>query len=264
MDVYIFHDYRSVILDWLQNVELKGARTKLAHAAECSASWLTRVLSGDVQLTPDQALGITAFLNLNEDETDYFMCLVEFERAATLLLKKRIRKKLELIKSESRKLKTSLRSVTAISEDNSIKYYSSWVYAAVHVACMMKPLSLIEVSKLTRLSEETVSRVVNDLRQMELIKTVGINYQATNRNVHLPESHPLSNTAHSSLRQKTIQTLQEKNIDGLHYSAVHCLSYKDTELIQKKLKDSIMSCRKIIEPSPSEQLMVFCVDWYAL
>ncbi len=62
----------------------------------CSNSRITRTLTGKVQHAPDQVMGIATCLYLNETETDYFLFLVDLERAASLALKKRIEQKLEI------------------------------------------------------------------------------------------------------------------------------------------------------------------------
>ena len=87
---------------------------------------------------------------------------------------------------------------------------------------------------------------------------------ASNQSVHLPSDHPSAKFAHIVLRNKTSQYLQEVQSEGLHYSAVHCLSAEDVETIHKLLKASILSARQKIKTSPSEALAVFCVDWYRL
>lgn len=41
------------------------------------------VLSGELHLTPDHAFRLAEFLSFNESERDYFLALVETERAST-------------------------------------------------------------------------------------------------------------------------------------------------------------------------------------
>lgn len=264
MDVFSYNEYRAFIHDWEVHQTDRGIRNRLAQAAQCSPSWITRVLAGSVQLTPDQAFGIANLFHLNENELDYFLLLVDLERAATLILKKRIQKKLDLLKKESQKIASSVKSDFSINEENAARYYSSWVYSAIHVACMIKPQNVEELSNMLNLAGNIVSLRIKDLKEMGLLKIDGSRWSANMVSVHLPSTHPSSLNTHTSWRNRTIQLFHEGHDKGLHYSAVHCLSQKDIETVRKLLKKNILTCRDIIEKSPAEALGVLCMDWYEL
>ncbi len=264
MNVYKHNNYRGLITNWEQSEIARGARSRLARAAQCSPSWMTRVLAGSVQLTPDQAMGIAAHLHLTESETDYFLLLVDLERAGSPALRKRIEKKLEMITKESRKIAAYVKTDSSVSDEASVRYYSSWVYAAIHVACMIKPQAPEEISHLLLLQIGLVAKILKELREMGLLEQEGSRWKANSKNIHLPADHPIAKFTHSIWRSRTVQFLQECTEDGLHYSAVHCLSKADLETVHKTLRDTILNCRKIIQDSPSEVLGVFCLDWYKL
>src|SRR5690349_4608042 len=59
----------------------RGEITRMAEAAQCQRSHLSRVISGQLHLTMEQAFRISRFLKLAETESVYFIKLVEFERS---------------------------------------------------------------------------------------------------------------------------------------------------------------------------------------
>lgn len=264
MQIFRHKTYHAILHQWIVHGKSKGPRLQLARAAGCSPSWLTRVLAEEVQLTPDQAAGIADYLHLTDDESDYFLLLVDLERAATPLLKRRIQRKLTELSRESRKLRSALKGESAVSQENAIKYYSSWIYAGVHVACMIKAQSPIEVAKLLNLSESKVGRVLKELRNMGLVTSESEGFLAVSKGVHLPAGSTYGNSGHAIWRQKVIQYFQEGGGEGLHYSGVHCLSRADIDRIQDLLKTAVLNCREVIKDSPSETLAVMCVDWFEL
>lgn len=264
MDLFKYADYRAFVADWEKTESDRGSRTRMAQAARCSPSWMTRVLNGNVQLTPDQAMGIAGYFHLNEPETDFFLLLVDLERASTLELKKRIQRKMDALKKESRKIAAAVKSDVTVSEEFAVRYYSSWIYPAVHVACMVKAQTPEEITALLNLSPTVIAKTLKLLREMRLLRLDGSRWLANSTSVHLPSDHPIAKVTHASWRNRTIQFLQEGNDDGLHYSAVHCLSKSDLETVRRALKEAILNCRKTIEDSPSEALAVLCVDWYEL
>lgn len=264
MDVFNHNEYRALIKEWENLQTHAGARSRLAKAAGCSPSWMTRVMSSSVQLTPDQAVAIASFFHLNESETDYFLLLVDFERAATLNLKNRIRKKMEALKRESRKIAASVKAGESVKEESAIRYYSSWIYSALHVACMIKSQTSEQLAVLLRLPlDATVARLM-ELEKMGLLKRANGKWICDVSSVHLSSDHPASLAGHVSWRSRTIQQLSENYERGLHYSAAHCLSKADVEKIRDILKKAILKCRDVIEPSPSETLGVLCLDWYEM
>ncbi len=264
MNLFEHEDYRHFINGCLKMEKRAGARSRLARAVHCSPSWMTRVLSGHVQLTPDQALATAQYLHLNEGETDYLLLLVERERASTPSLRKRLEGKLEELKRVNRGFATSAKANLKVTEKDTARYYASWTSSAVHVACMIKPMSVEEVARQTKLTPEAVSKILGELKQIGLVSNQGGKWQASGKSIHLSADHPMAAVTHSSWRSHTIHQLQQNAERGLHYSAVHCLSAKDLEQVRKILKDAVLECRSVIEASTSEELAVFCVDWYSL
>ena len=116
MNIYNYDSYRKIIHTWIDETSDRGARTQLAGVAQCSPSWITRVLSGSVQLTPDQALAIAHHLHLSESEEDYFVALVDQERAATPLLRQHISKRLQKLRAESHHVASSAHSDSKVLE----------------------------------------------------------------------------------------------------------------------------------------------------
>lgn len=262
MDVYKYRSYRKLIQQWANSTEKSGARSQLAQAAGCSPSWITRVLNGSVHLTPDQAYAAAKFFGFSEIETDYFLQLVELERCGSPGLQAHIGRKLELLRKESLQLRSSLKVEPTISRESALVYYSSWIYPAAHVLCMIRPFSQLEIGAELSLSPAVVTETVGKLRHMGLLKLQGKNWAAATAKVHLPSDDSLARLAHQSWRLRAAQRLQEPHTDGFHYSAVHCLSREDVATIQRKLKDAVLDCRQVIERSPSETIAVFCLDWF--
>jgi len=262
MDIFEYTEYQKLIEYWLEHSKKHGARAKLAKAIGCSPSWITRVLAEQVHLTPDQAFGISIYFNLNEAETDYFLLLVELQRSGTHMLKKRIHSKLKLLRENTRNFGASVKTDSKMSEQDHARYYSTWLFSALHAACMIRNFSSLELARIFKIPSARITEILNALQSMGLVIKLGEHWQATSKSIHLSSESPMANIAHANLRNRSIQVLQEGTSDGLHYSAIHCLSKKDVEIVRQKLKNAILSCRNVIEPSPPETLSVLCLDWY--
>lgn len=264
MELYEFSDYRKIVEALIESSKGSILRSDLARSAGCSPSWITRALNGSVQLTPDQMLGIAELFQLNELEIEYILGLLEWERASTITLKKRIHLKLQGIKREAKALKLPVTSDSNLSESELFKYYSSWVYAAIHVATMIQKFTAVELAEKLKLDLAAVLKVLNELEKMKLVVAKVGRWEATSNKIHLSATNPIAKQGHINWRNRTISYLQNPTSVGLHYSAPHCLSKKDISIISEKLKQALMECRQVIEPSPSETLAVLSIDWYEL
>jgi uncharacterized protein (TIGR02147 family) len=80
--------------------KVRGYRTRLAKAAGFSPSFLSQVMHETVELTPEHAIRLAQFWEMNETETEYFMLLVDHGRAGSITLRTHIKSRMEKMKSE--------------------------------------------------------------------------------------------------------------------------------------------------------------------
>jgi hypothetical protein len=96
MSVFEFDNYRKFVRHAISTTPAlgRGSVKKMATALRVHPSLISQVLSGSKDFTSEQANDIASFLNLNELETEYFLCLVDIERAGTSRLKTFLQNKL--------------------------------------------------------------------------------------------------------------------------------------------------------------------------
>lgn len=94
-----FKEYRELISYRIEAAEEKGYKTKMA--AGCKIIYLSQVMIGTVHLTLEHAHGIATFWGLNALETDFFLLLVNQERAGSLALRRYYSEKLKLVKHDA-------------------------------------------------------------------------------------------------------------------------------------------------------------------
>ena len=226
MDVFDERAYRPLIQKWIEGSEIKGVRSRLARAARCTPSWITRVLNGNVHLTPDQALGVAREIGLGAQELEYFLLLVDLERASSPELRSRIEEKLKGLRQNSVTLQASIKNEASVSEEHALVYYSSWVYSAVHVASMLGPLSIEEISVKVGLSRPTTEKTLASLRKMGLVVFTASRYKATSMSVHLPAQNTLANVAHASLA-RTRHSIPGRSEENIAFTTQQPIAYRE-------------------------------------
>src|SRR5687768_13356982 len=89
MRIFNFLDYKKYLKEVIrENRGTHGYKTRLAKAAGCRSSYLSQVLHGNFDLSPEHALGLANFWGLSTTEKDFFIQLVHLARAGTKELKK--------------------------------------------------------------------------------------------------------------------------------------------------------------------------------
>ena len=76
-DVFGFKDYRVFLTEVLESRAKteKGQRLKLANFLHCNPAYLTRILDGRANLSPEQAQTVNEYFNHTPAESRYFLNL---------------------------------------------------------------------------------------------------------------------------------------------------------------------------------------------
>ena len=265
MNIFKFDDFREVIQEKIrENKNTRGYRSRMAEAANFQRSFLSHVVNGHVSITPEHALQLAHFWELSSLETEFFLNLVHLERSQSKFTKKYYLEKLIKIKEEQLNLTNRLEM-----KSDSIKiewqriYYSSWHWTAIHLCTSIPNFQTVSsISAKLRIDEPVVSRVLNQLEKMSLVIKKGNRWTILKRHVHLEAKSGLSAMNHFNWRQRAIADVQEVENPGLHYSVLYGLSQKDADKIKNMLVEFISSAKKVVDPSPEENLFCFLCDFF--
>ena len=90
------HDYRTLIKNYLETLPNKGRGelAKIARHLEVNSTLVSQVMSGSRDFSHEQALELSQYMGLSELESEYFILLVQLEKAGTQNLKTYIRKQI--------------------------------------------------------------------------------------------------------------------------------------------------------------------------
>jgi len=262
MTIFDFKDYKLYLKHIIESSK-RGIITRLAEAAGCQRSYLSQALSTQVNLTSDQIYNISIFLGLNEDEQEFLLLLLEHEKAASFSYKKRIQKKIETLKQNSKRLTKKVSSKN--SKEINPKYYSAWYYSAVHIASSINEIRTEkDFARLLNLDLVTIRKTLKDLKSWSLVsfKDEAWSYN-DNYSLHLKDDSLLNRLNHANWRtyalSKPIEP--EKNIN---YTSVFTVSKKDLEILRADTLKLLEEQRKKISPSEPEELVVFNCDFVSI
>ncbi len=246
-----------------ENSENWGLITKMAAAAGCQRSQLSRAVNEQVLLTLEQADGLCDFWNLSEIESDYFILLVELARAGSKRLKQRFLRKLKKIRNEQEDLSQRLNQASLGANEKEVVYYSAWYWSAIHILVSIPQFrTTTAIAARLSLPISLVQYCLENLERFELISKEGAGWSFSSQTIHLPRRSPLIGIHHNNWRSRAMLASQNPLDDGIHYTVVQSVSMADYEKIKHQLLATIDEYTKIAGPSREEELICFSCDTF--
>lgn len=261
--IFSHSSYKSVMSAKLGSEGQRGQITRAAEALGCQRSYLSRVISGDLHLTPDHAFQLSRFWSLNDDESEYFQTLVDFERAGNpdfrAHLKSKLaalRKKFESIGERTERKHLSIDAIQA-------QYFSSWVWGAVHfLTCVPKFQTPAAIAHRLGLQEAMVRMVLQEMKSRGLVAESRDRWNYQSGEFHIDKSSPLAVFHHQNWRQRATLDAQNPGNGNVHFTGVLTMSQEDSEKIKELLLQFIAKANAISSPSKPEDALALTCDFF--
>ena len=241
----------------------RGIKTQLAEFIRVQPAYLSQVLAGKYSLSLEQADLASQFFDHSKEESDFFLLLVSRDRAGTPSLRAHFERQMSEITAKRMQVVERLGKKEELTDEAKGVYYSSWMYAALHVACTIPTLqSRQALARHFSLPVEIVEQVLHFLELNNLIEKRNDAYVPTPNWVRLDKRSPHIIKHHSNWRQKAIQNLERQSDEDLHYSGVYSIDAATMKQIKDKLLSLIKEQMKNIEQAKEEDLVTLGVDLF--
>lgn len=266
-DIFLYKNCPTIIKEYLNSLpsgEKRGGHQSIANALGIFPSYLSLILKGERNLNLDQGILLADYLKLKKAQRRYLLRVVELDRAQTSLLKTEIETELAEISSKAQQISAKVeKDRLTLSFEEAAIFFSSWKYSAVHLMAATHPnLTLALVSKKLKIEINEVKEISDFLLASGLWKKNNQHVEIGTTYIHLnQQSHFLKNL-HANWRIKAMDQHPSMNKDvELAYSGCLVLSEKDVLKIRSVLLKTIEEVRKISDPSSSEVIYNFNMDW---
>jgi len=267
-DLFEFQDYKAYLRAAIKAMPNKGRGTRLALANKisCPASHVSQVLSGNSHFSMEQAEAVSGFLGHTDEEANFFLLLLQFSRAGTSALRKRLEKQLRQATQQRRFLKNRLDVKDSISPEDQGKFYSSWLYSAIHVIVSIEKFQTKDsISDHLGISAKRTAEILEFLLSLGLVVKANGRYSMGKARIHLGSDSPLISKLHTNWRMKAIQSLEKEDVaNDLHYSSVVTISEQDSERIKSLLVKAITDAKETIKESKEEGIHCFSLDFFRI
>jgi uncharacterized protein (TIGR02147 family) len=263
--IFEYKNYKQYILDWIEKApnEGRGQRKILAEAIGCQTPFITHVLSGDYHFSLEQAEACARYFELNETETEFFILLVLKQRSGTKSLENFFNKQISKHCEQHTVLKKRVNITETMTIESQMVYYSSWQYAAIHMALLVPDLQSIEaLSKYFNLTINRILSILNFLIEHDHIEKKGQYYKVKKSMLHLEKDSPFLIQHHSLWRLKAIENIQTYKNENLHYSGIMSISNDDYEWVRERLAKLLEEVVNRVKDSKDEKLASICFDLF--
>jgi DNA-binding HxlR family transcriptional regulator len=243
----------------------RGIKGRFAEHVRVQPAFLSQVLAEKYPLSLEQADLANSFLEHSIEESEFFLLMVSRDRAGTVSLKKHFTKQIEQARKRRMEVIERLGRKTEISEDTKGVFFSSWIYAAAHVATTVPDLrKLTALREYLGVNNEVLLKTLQFLENHGLVVRKGDEYLPTQNWIRLDRQSPHVIKMHNNWRQKAMQNIEVQKDEDLHFSGVYSLDAKTALAIRDELLDGISRQVKKIEKAPEEGLYVLGVDFFNL
>lgn len=265
MSVYNYKDYKRCVNEWISSQPNSGygLYSRIAEALGTSSVVISQIFKGSRDLSPEQAVGLSRFMNHSTSEADYFLLLVQRDRAGTVELRQIFTRQLQMLKQASLSVKNRV-ELTQLSDQTKARFYSNWYYMAIWLAATIPAFSNLQsLSQHLQLPESIVSDVLRFLLDHGLLTKVDNHFEFGQNALHIPHDSPLVNMHHMNWRTKALQSMAKADSNDLHYTAPMALSLELREKIREELLQMIQRNTKRVTASPSETLTCISFDFFS-
>ena len=265
VSVFDYDDYKTLLRALIRSFPKRGYgyKSRMAEATECKTSYVAQVLHGHAHFSLEQADRLCPLLQFREDESDFFLLLVQLARAGTVSLRKRIHTQIEELRSRRLNLKERFAAQTELGEKDAIEFFSRWYIPAVHLGATIPRLKNRErLAQALSLHPDLLREALDFLIAHGLLEERKGELEPGPTKIFIGRDSPIMKMHHANWRTRAIQSLDHADAKDLHFTSVYSLSAKDAKAIRERLVNEIEAVRGIVRPSAEEQLSVFTLDFF--
>ena len=262
ISIFNYKDYKQFLR---KATAVRGQLSRLATAAGCHPSYLSQAVHNKVHLTPDQTLGIARHLNLSENETDFFLALVDHARAGTKELRSLLERKMHELRAKHENITHRLRRTELDVARNQAFYFSKWIWSAVHVLTAIPDFqSTTAIGERLGMSRNRALALLTELERSGFVRREEGRWKYSGGELHLPHHSPYVVQHHSNWRGQAILNAQLAGPDNIHFTGVYALSKADVAVLKEKMLKLLEEISQTVAPSSEEEAVCILCDFFTV
>lgn len=241
----------------------KGVKTKWAQHLGVNSSFISQVLKGQKELSPEQGVQTAEFFSLGEHEKEYLTYLVLWDRATNPDYKSILEKQLFKIEEQYKKLDWRTQPEVKMPLEQQAIFYSDWVYSAIRQSVAIPNINTPQaLAEKLQLPLVKINDVLVFLLQTGLVEERNGKLFIGPARTHIDSTSPWIKNHHSNWRIQAIEHVMSSNPNKLHFSAPLTISKKDIPTVREFCTELIEKTSNVVKESKSEVFYCMNIDWF--
>lgn len=264
MRIIDFKDYKAFIRDLIAEMPKRGRGQylKLSKILGIHTSMTSHIFKGDAHLTVEQALLVAEEFGLNSLERDYFVNMVQIERAGNLKTRDYFEAQLKEKKVRFLNMSERIQNKTVLDEKDQAIFYSQWYFLAVQILTAIDGFhSSKAIAAHLDMKIDKVTQILEFLVRTGLCTFDGSRYGLGTAKTYISRDSLLVDRHHTNWRLRTMQQFHSITEEELIYTCPAGISKKDFVIIREEIARLIEKFNQIVDPSPAEELVCLNIDW---
>lgn len=265
--LFEYRDYKKCVLDLIDKSSDggRGLRKKIADFVGCQVSHITNVLTGPAHFSFEQGEAIARYFGLDTNETEFFLLLIQYNRAGTISLQKHCLRTLETHGKAFLELGSRIRIGESLPMEDQARYYSCWQMGATHMLLSIPAFQTRDaLAKKLGVSLVRVDEILSALVDIGICKKDGLRYKLLAGSLHLDRHSPFIGQHHTNWRMCAARSLDFMKDSDLHYSSAVSLSKSDLAKVREIFTQALSESIEVIKTSGEEELGVICIDFFTI
>ncbi len=267
MDVFSARNYKQFLVSTFPvKGEKRGVRTRLASFLGCQLSFISLVLTTEHQhFSLEHGHRICEFLELSEDETEFFILLLSKARAGSKDLENFYDRKIKARLKERNEIKDRIKNQTTLSEAQRALYYSDWYYTAIHMILRCRgDIPAQDLARALGISVTKVHECFKFLEEAGIVLKKGSRFEVQDIRIHLGAGGTWLNAHHKNWRNRAILSLDDVGEDDLHYSMITSISEKVAREMKGKILSMIQENEALIPEAEDRVVFGLGLDFFKI
>ena len=266
MIIFEFNDYRSFLKNYIETRPQKGrgVMTQMAAHLHVHSTLISLILSGKRHLTLEQACELIDFVDLTEEEGDYFLLLVEHERAGTAKLRRKIQSQIKKRKEALSAVSAQIKNKKILSEKDQSQFYSHWLYSGIRLFCSVSDQGQTLQAICTRfdISRSKALLILDFLTTTGLVVLQNNHYKMGPQKTYVGPESPFLVRHHANWRIQSLQKMGDVSAEEMMVTSPFSISRKDFIKIKSLLLDFIKESSSVIQQTEPEDIACFNLDLF--
>jgi uncharacterized protein (TIGR02147 family) len=270
MEIYSFDDYRDYLKARIKKEPNGGwgMSSSLARRIRISPAQMSQVLTGRKNLTPDQSYLASKALGLNEAGTEYFLTLVERERAGSKDLKDYYTERAQKIRVKAQKIKNFVPTHRVLTEEQKSRFYSDWRYSAIRLYCSIENGKTFEQIRLfTGVESEILREMLGFLLSAGLCDEVSGLYRMKTQRTFIEKGSTHFLQHHANWRMLGLERAKHfsrASEESVFFTSPVSISHADYLIFKTKVHEMIKEFSGRVQESPAEAVVCLNIDFFVL